>query len=78
MEQRTHLGNVKASLPGPWDIRRTRLQRPLFEGGEWRILVVISDGLKRYTLQGRGMTKEAAWDDLLDQSLPKFLAEHSP
>lgn len=77
MDQRTPLGIVKASIPGPWDIRRTQLRRPLSEGGQWRILVVVSDGQHRVTLQGRGTTKEEAWDDLLDRSLPDFLNKYN-
>lgn len=76
MERKTPLGNVEASLSGRWKVRRTMLRRPVFDGAQWRILVVISDGARRHTLQGRGVTKQAAWDDLLDQSLPQFLQEN--
>jgi hypothetical protein len=76
MERKTSLGNVEASIPSPWRVRRTMLRRPVFDGAQWRILVVISDGSRRHTLQGRGVTKQAAWDDLLDQSLPQFLKEN--
>lgn len=78
MERKTPLGNVEARLSGRWKVRRTMLRRPVFDGAQWRILVVISDGSRRHTLQGRGVTKQAAWDDLLDQSLPDFLNQQDP